>query len=100
MQERIDKLEELVLTALAASKPPPAASSNRQVGEGKASPVNSNQRSSSHLANPDIGILETDSVDRHLYSGETAWNTVLYEVSDIGLSHQQSICLLRSSVTD
>ena len=85
MQERIDKLEELVLTALGANKPPPTGSFNPHNGEGKASAVSDNPQSSSHPANPDIGILETDSVDRHLYSGETAWNTVLYEVSDLGL---------------
>ena len=83
MQERIDKLEELVLTALAASKPPPTESFNHRSGEEKASTIDTNPQSSSHPANPDIGILETDSVDRHLYSGETAWNTVLYEVSDL-----------------
>ena len=97
MQERIDKLEELVLTALDANKPPPTGSFNSQSSERKASAIRDHPQSSSHPANPDIGILETDSVDRHLYSGETAWNTVLYEVSDVGLS---SLVLLKSSVTD
>ncbi|KAL8784733.1 MAG: hypothetical protein Q9195_008915 [Heterodermia aff. obscurata] len=100
MQERIDKLEELVLIALAASKPPPTQSAINRSGDERASPVSNNPQSSNHSANPDIGILETDSRDRHLYSGETAWNTVLYEVSTPGLSHQQSLILSKSSLTD
>ena len=93
LQERIDKLEELVINALGANRSPPTGSFNARSSEEKASAISNNPQSLTHPANPDIGILETDSVDRHLYSGETAWNTVLYEVSNLGLSHQQSLAL-------
>lgn len=83
MRERIDKLESLVLTALGESEKSSRESARRQVGEVHSSQINHGPEGQRFLANPNIGILETDSTERHLYSGETAWNTVLHEVRDL-----------------
>ena len=74
MQERFDRLENLVLNALSSSRvTAPGAVGNIAIQKNV-------QNGEDPQPDRNIGLFETDSGDRHLYSGETAWNTVLHEV--------------------
>ena len=90
MQERISRLENLVLNALNGSRNESQEPSHQQASEERV--VATNDSKPQHgLPDPTIGILETDSAERHLYSGDTAWNTVLHEVSGLQPSWNQSL---------
>ena len=76
VQQRVDRLENLLLAALGGGNALPRHGLPLQTEVQQANVV------SSPPAQRNVGILETDSAERQLYSGDTAWNSVLHEVSD------------------
>lgn len=80
MQERIDRLENLVLEAMgnksSSSQSPQSNPDNASAPKGIQDDTTKTEESL-----PTIGVLEIKDHRRSLYSGSTAWNGVLHEVS-------------------
>ena len=77
MQDRIDRLEKLVRSAIADKNGSPKSSPGTM-----AAPEEPHEDSVNHDEPlPTIGVLEIKDHQRSLYSGSTAWNGILHEVS-------------------
>lgn len=91
MQERINRLENLVLAAIGEKDGPlPSNRSTSLSSSFKSSPestaaltqVQSEVRRSNDVM-PAIGVLEIKDNRSQLYTGDTAWSGILHEISDL-----------------
>lgn len=89
MQERINRLENLVLAAIGEKAGPlPSNSSTSLSSSFKSSPDSNgalaqvqNEAKKSNDAMPPIGVLEIKDNRSQLYTGDTAWSGILHEVT-------------------